>query len=144
LPDKFDHFAPQAARAVLLAATAATLWFAFVAPGSGPSLLPWDKARHFLAFGVLATLALIAFPRANAAWLGLGLSLFGAFIEVVQATPLVHRDCDVWDWAADTIAVLAVLAVLATARLRARLASSTAHKPRPATTTACVAASSPS
>ena len=121
--DKFDRLAPQTARAVLLAATAVTLWFAFVSPGSGPSLLPWDKAQHFLAFATLTTLALVAFPRVNAAWLGLGLSLFGAFIEVVQGTPLVHRDCDVWDWAADTIAVLAVMAVLATARLRARLAS---------------------
>ena len=123
MPDKFDRFAPQAARAALLAAAVVTLWFAFVSPGSGPSLLPWDKAQHFLAFATLTTLALVAFPRVNAAWLGLGLSLFGAFIEVVQGTPLVHRDCDVWDWAADTIAVLAVMAVLATARLRARLAS---------------------
>ncbi len=121
--DKFAPLAPLAARAVLLAATAVTLWFAFISPGSGPSLLPWDKAQHFLAFFTLTVLALVAFPRVRAVWLGLGLSLFGAFIEVVQGTPLVHRDCDVWDWVADTTAVLAVIGVLAIARLRARLQS---------------------
>lgn len=121
--DKFDRLAPPAARAVLLAATAVTLWFAFVSPGSGPSLLPWDKAQHVLAFVTLTTLALIAFPRVRAAWLGLGLGLFGALIEIVQATPWVHRDGDVWDWVADALAVLAVIAVMAAARLRARLAS---------------------
>jgi VanZ family protein len=38
-----------------------------------------------------------------------GLSLFGAFIEVVQAIPALHRDSDVKDWIADTIAAGAVL-----------------------------------
>jgi hypothetical protein len=38
-----------------------------------------------------------------------GLSLFGAFIEVVQAIPELHRDSDVLDWLADTVAVAVVL-----------------------------------
>jgi hypothetical protein len=42
----------------------------------------------------------------------LGLSLFGAFIEVVQAIPALHRDTDIWDWVADTAAVAAVLALV--------------------------------
>ena len=44
------------------------------------------------------------------------LSLFGAFIEVAQATPIIHRDCDPLDWVADTVAC--ILAVVAIQRLR--------------------------
>ncbi len=45
------------------------------------------------------------------------LSLFGAFIELAQATPLIHRDCDPLDWVADTLAC--VLVVVAIHRWRA-------------------------
>ena len=41
-----------------------------------------------------------------------GLSLFGAAIEVVQAIPALHRDSDVSDWLADTIAAVAVVLLL--------------------------------
>ena len=109
------------ARACLLAAIGVTLRFAFGPPGAGPPLLPWDKAEHVLAFFTLASLAFVALPRLPVVWVGLGLSLFGAVIEIIQGTPLVHRDCDVWDWVADTVAVLSVMAVLAAARLRAWL-----------------------
>jgi len=37
------------------------------------------------------------------------LSLFGAFIELVQAIPVLHRDSDVLDWVADTVAASLVL-----------------------------------
>ena len=123
MPDHLDRLALWAARAALLAATAVTLWFAFAPPHGGPPLLPWDKAEHVLAFSILAGLALVALPRAGPVRIAVGLSLFGALIEIIQGTPLVNRDCDVWDWVADTAAVLAVMAVLAAARLRARLGS---------------------
>jgi hypothetical protein len=38
------------------------------------------------------------------------LSAFGAAIELVQGTQIVHRDMDFWDWVADTLAVGAALA----------------------------------
>jgi hypothetical protein len=37
------------------------------------------------------------------------LSAFGGFIEVVQAIPALHRDSDIKDWIADTLACGIVL-----------------------------------
>ena len=46
----------------------------------------------------------------------IGLSLFGALIEVLQAIPVLQRDSDIWDWVADTAAVTVVLAIVWTLR----------------------------
>src|SRR6202008_363816 len=90
------------------ATLAFTFYMAVKPPGKGPDLFPWDKAEHFTAFYVLMGLAAAAYPR-RPLWLtGLLLSAFGGLIELVQALPIVHRDCDFWDWVADTIGVLAV------------------------------------
>lgn len=71
-----------------------------------------DKAQHMLAFGTLALLGAFAFPRFSKMHLAERLSFLGALVEVLQAIPALHRDCDIRDWIADTIAVAAVLAVL--------------------------------
>lgn len=88
-----------------------TLLFTFVSaelpPSHAPSLFPWDKAEHFSAFFVLTCLAGAAFPRRPLVIMALALSLFGCVIELVQALPFIHRDCDVWDWVADTIGIAA-------------------------------------
>jgi hypothetical protein len=76
-------------------------------------LFPWDKAEHFVAFYVLTILAASAFPRRSLLLVAAALSAFGAVIELVQALPFVNRDCDFWDWVADTIAVGAALAPMA-------------------------------
>jgi VanZ family protein len=70
---------------------------------------PNDKVQHIAAFATLSLLGSFAYPRTSLINLLLRLSLFGAFIEVVQAIPVLHRDSDVWDWAADTVAVIVVL-----------------------------------
>jgi VanZ family protein len=72
---------------------------------------PNDKVQHIAAFATLALLGSFAYPRTALAKLLLWLSLFGAAIEVVQAIPALHRDSDVRDWLADTIAVAVVLLV---------------------------------
>jgi VanZ family protein len=96
--------------------------FTFVAavmpPHQAPKLFPWDKAEHFAAFYTLTLLAMVAFPRRNLLILAVLLSAFGGLIELVQALPIVNRDCDVRDWIADTIAVLAALAPFAAAHWR--------------------------
>ena len=79
---------------------------------------PSDKLQHITAFAVLALLGSFAYPRASVWRLVVGLSLFGAIIELVQAIPMLHRDSDVMDWLADTAAVLAVMLVLAIVRRR--------------------------
>jgi VanZ family protein len=79
---------------------------------------PNDKLQHVAAFATLALLGSFAYPRAAVWRLVVGLSLFGAFIEVVQAIPVLHRDSDIMDWLADTAAVMAVVLILAIVRLR--------------------------
>jgi VanZ family protein len=104
-----DWGASRLARAAFWAAAA----FAFVmavlphppeVPGN-----PNDKVQHIAAFATLSLLGSFAYPRTSLTNLLLRLSLFGAFIEVAQAIPVLHRDSDVWDWAADTVAVIVVL-----------------------------------
>jgi VanZ family protein len=80
---------------------------------------PSDKVQHIAAFLVLGGLASFAYPRTSPVYLGTGLSLFGAFIEVVQYIPALHRDGDPIDWIADTAAAALVLIFLHW--LRARL-----------------------
>jgi VanZ family protein len=68
-----------------------------------------DKFEHMLAFSVLALLGALgwpAFSRWRVAW---RLSLLGALIEMAQAIPVLHRDSDIRDWIADTLALGAVL-----------------------------------
>jgi VanZ family protein len=73
---------------------------------------PSDKVQHVVAFATLALLGTWAYSKTRPLKLLAGLSLFGAFIEVVQAIPMLHRDSDVLDWIADTIAVAVVLLLL--------------------------------
>jgi hypothetical protein len=100
------------------AATLVTFLMAVLPLKHGGSLLPWDKAQHFVAFYTLTLLALGAFPRGNALLIAAALSGFGALIEFVQGLSFVHRDRDLLDWIADTVAIVAVLAPLQLARWR--------------------------
>jgi VanZ family protein len=70
---------------------------------------PNDKLQHVTAFATLALLGSFAYPATALIQLLVRLSLFGAAIEVVQAIPVLHRDSDVLDWIADTVAVALVL-----------------------------------
>jgi hypothetical protein len=84
-----------------------------------------DKFEHSLAFAALALLAAGGFPATPLARLGERLSFLGALIEVFQSIPALHRDCDVLDWATDTIAITVALLLVAAARRRAAV-----RKPR--------------
>jgi len=70
---------------------------------------PSDKVQHITAFATLALLGSFAYPLTTLGNLLVRLSLFGAAIEIIQAIPVLHRDSDVLDWLADTIAVASVL-----------------------------------
>jgi hypothetical protein len=86
-----------------------------------PDLGAGDKVNHMAAFFVLTLLGRVAY-RPVAAWrLATGLSLFGILIELTQAIPAVRRDASVWDWVADSAAILIALgAALIVERLRRR------------------------
>ena len=73
---------------------------------------PSDKVQHVIAFATLGLLGSAAYGGARKRWLIIGLSLFGAFIEVAQAIPSLHRDSDPLDWLADTIACAVVVLAL--------------------------------
>ena len=73
---------------------------------------PSDKIMHMLAFGTLGALAAYGFRRVSVARLFLGLTAFGAIIEMVQAIPWLHRDSDIVDLLADMAAAIATLAAV--------------------------------
>jgi hypothetical protein len=125
----YDHL-PGSARAPVLflmrllfvAACLVVGYGVFMPPGGGPSLMPWDKAEHFTAFFGLMFLAMAAFPMSPLLKLGIILSAAGAAVEMIQATPIVHRDADMMDWVADTLGILAVVGPLLMQQLRRDLA----------------------
>ena len=79
---------------------------------------PSDKLQHVAAFATLGLLGAWAYAGAALLHLFAGLSLFGAFIEVVQAIPALHRDSDVKDWLADTLAAALILLIIRWRRSR--------------------------
>ncbi|HEX4160567.1 MAG TPA: VanZ family protein [Rhizomicrobium sp.] len=117
------HILLRAAQLAFCAAFVFTFVAAVMPPRHAPQLFPWDKAEHFAAFYTLALLAMAAFPRRSLLAIAVLLSAFGGLIELVQALPIVGRDCDVRDWVADTIAILAALAPIGAARWRALFAT---------------------
>lgn len=72
-----------------------------------------DKFEHMLAFATLTVLASLAFPRFALARIVERLSFLGALIEILQSIPALHRDCDIRDWIADTLAIAVVAGVIA-------------------------------
>lgn len=75
-----------------------------------PISLASDKWQHAAAFATLTALAMIAYRRWSPLRLLLVLGAFGGLIEIVQSLDFIGRDGDFRDWAADLIAILAVLA----------------------------------
>ena len=87
-------------------------------PEAGPE--GSDKLEHFAAFITLGIGAALVYPR-QPIWLSAGLVIgYGGLIELVQALPIVHRDCSLFDWIADVVGVAAGVAVMALSGLRAR------------------------
>ena len=107
-----------AARGGLILAVAITLWFALYPGPNHPHLFAWDKADHLLAFGTLTALLMAAAPRAPAIRLMLVLAVFGAVLELAQATPLIDRDATLGDWLAEAIAIGAVGGAIVLLKLR--------------------------
>ena len=99
--------------------TAAIFWIliavvyaiAIMPSSSAPDLGAGDKINHIAAFLTLTMVGRFAYRRAASWRLALGLSLYGAVIELTQAIPALRRDASVWDWAADTAAIFLMLAI---------------------------------
>jgi len=101
-------------RLFVMAFWAATL-FAYVEailPGRDVvSLARWDKVNHMIAFFTITFLARGAYPRLAVFRLFVLLASFGAFIELSQALPFIHRDAEWADWLADMMAIVVGLIV---------------------------------
>lgn len=80
---------------------------------------PSDKIMHMLAFATLGALGAYGFRKTGVAVLFVGLTAFGAAIELVQAIPQLHRDSEIVDLIADMAAALASLAAVRWLALRA-------------------------
>lgn len=72
---------------------------------------PSDKLLHMLTFATLGVLGTSGFPRQSVASLFLGLTAFGAAIELVQAIPVLNRDSELADLVVDMGAALIALAL---------------------------------
>ena len=103
-------------RAIFAVALVATLIAATLPPAVAPTLGASDKINHMAAFVVLGALAAWTWPRTNVLAIAIAMSAFGAVIELVQALPVVGRDAEVADWAADTVAVGITLLIVALVR----------------------------
>ncbi|ACB73297.1 VanZ family protein [Opitutus terrae] len=96
-----------------------------------PGLFQFDKAAHFLVFGLLATLVVRLGEGRRAAWLALlVVSLYGMADEWHQSfTP--GRSVELADWMADTAgAALAVMLYACWPRYRAQLETPLGRKAR--------------
>jgi len=106
-------FSPRLVRPLFWLLTLFTLTMAFLPkPPATPIDQFGDKFEHMLAFAVLTGVALIGWPQSRRWRIVLLLSALGAGIEVVQAIPVLHRDADWHDWAADSIAIVVAAAVV--------------------------------
>lgn len=93
-----------------LALLAAITWGSLTPGMPLPDILPWDKARHFLAYAAIALPVAIARPRGWPLLLA-GILAWSIGIELVQ--PLVGRSRDIDDFLANSLgALLAVLVAL--------------------------------
>jgi hypothetical protein len=80
-----------------------------------------DKFNHVLAFVTISVLSRLGYEKVSNLVIFERLSFLGAVIEVFQAMPSLHRDCDWKDWVADTIAVALTLVLIEVFRLRDRM-----------------------
>ena len=100
-------FAPQLLRPLFWVLMAIALVMALLPK---PPKLPidqfGDKFAHMLAFAALAGEANLAWPNRSRWTIGLWLSAFGAAIELLQMISVLHRDRDIRDWVADSVAIV--------------------------------------
>jgi hypothetical protein len=116
--------------ALFWAAMAFTFVCAVVPVDDRVILADRDKVEHFVAFFVLTVTAIAAYPRRALAVTGAKLLAFGVFIEVVQSLPMVNRQGDLADLAADGAAIVTAALFLAMTGARFKLLRLT--RPTPA------------
>lgn len=94
---------------ILLALGGTVCAVGMVGPFQGveEALIPWDKAAHFVAFYILASLLYVAFPRHRRVDLTLAAIFVGCGLEIAQGVS--GRDMGVGDIFANALGAGAVL-----------------------------------
>lgn len=108
----------QAIKILFWLAVLMAVYFALEPYADDPLGAMRDKFKHMIAFATLAGLAAFGWRETPLLRIGERLSFLGALIEVFQSIPSLHRDCDPKDWAADTLAIVIVLALVKATGLR--------------------------
>lgn len=107
---------PAGLRLAAYGAAVAVLLYLTQAPSADlPHETLWDKAEHALAWLVLAGIGLAFWPRRPARVAGFA-AFIGVLVEVLQATLPFGRDGDARDLLADSVGILAALAIWAALR----------------------------
>ena len=103
---------PRRGRLALYALACLILLYLTLAPGKDvPGVgLVWDKAEHAISWAVLTGAGLLLSTKRRWAIL-LFAFVFGAAIEVLQATLPFGRDGDILDLTADTVGIAVAYAV---------------------------------
>ncbi|HZZ33253.1 MAG TPA: VanZ family protein [Phenylobacterium sp.] len=103
---------PRPFRVATYALACLILLYLTLAPGKDvPGVgLVWDKAEHAIAWAVLTGAGLLLSTKRRWAVLVFAF-VFGAAIEVLQATLPYGRDGDIFDLTADTVGIVAAYLV---------------------------------
>ena len=71
----------------------------------------WDKFQHVLVFTILSLLGANAYLHKH--YLAIGLTLYGAIIEVLQSMFTITRHASIADWLTDIVGVCIGLVIFA-------------------------------
>lgn len=111
---------PSALRFAAYGTAVAILLYLTQAPDHElPAVSVWDKAEHSISWLVLTGVGLAFWPERPARITAFTF-VFGALVEVLQATLPFGRDGDVRDLIADSVGILAALVIWALVRRLAR------------------------
>lgn len=108
-----------AARVCFLLIIALLAFFSFTGPESEVdvrSFIPWDKARHVVAYFSLTLVGLLAFPSLPLVPLFGGAFLGSVIIEIAQ--PVVGRSFDLDDLLANGVGIAAAAACVLLSNIR--------------------------
>jgi len=79
------------------------------APQAETSGLIWDKAAHFVAFGLILWSLAVMMPRLPRVWAVIAAVAIGGAVELIQGQ--VGRDASWWDFVADILGIAAAVMV---------------------------------
>jgi VanZ family protein len=74
-------------------------------PPSNDGSVYKDKIQHIIAFGGVTFWGMMAFPAQRLA-IAIGLTVFGALMEVLQGVMTTTRQPSIYDWCADLVGIV--------------------------------------